>query len=85
MPKKLYTFYEHKLCKNKEDETGKKWEQIKKFPEWEVFLYVSFENFLTKKWPDIGLLVQFNWGHNQTPKVVSNMQGTAQLLHDMYE
>ena len=50
-----------------------------------IIAYISFENMLTKKWPGIYILVEFSWGHNQTPKAASNIHGTVQLLHGMYK
>ena len=40
---------------------------------------------LLEKLPDIYTLPQFSEAHDQTQKVVSNMQRIVQLLHSMYK
>ena len=40
---------------------------------------------LQRKWPGIYILPQFSRGHNQIPKVASNMQRIGQLVHGIYE
>ena len=40
-------------------------------------IYISFKSLLTKEWPEICILYEFGWGHNQTPKVVSYIQKIA--------
>ena len=88
-------FYQDKLCQNKQAETGKKWKQIKKTfrvgssnKENNINNHsYSFEKYAYKKVKRHihTVLLQFSWGYNQSPKDVSKMQRTAQLLHGMYK
>ena len=87
--------YTLSLCQNKQAETGKKVKQIKKTfgvgslnKENNIKNHsYSFWKYAYKKvnWHIHIVLLQLSWGHNQSPKDVSNMQRTAQLLHGMYK
>ena len=56
--------------------------KLRTFWGWEVetqkitltVIYIPFEILLRKRWPGKSILLQFSWGHNQTPKVASNIR-----------
>ena len=81
-------FYKDKLCQNKQAEIAKNKNKFRVGSlNKETNHSYSFWKYAYKKvtWHIHAVLLQFSWGHNQSPKDVSNMQRTAQLLHGMYK